>query len=580
MKKSALKLILKIVAVILLLEGFYTWFFCRFYVEPGYMAIVTSKTGAPLDPGQILARDNQKGIREDVLGEGRHFLNPIIYEHEIVPCFDVPPGRVGVVTAKVGEELPQGEFLADDGQKGIRRRVLGPGRYRINPYGYRVEITDAVSIPIGYAGVITSLSGDQAPQGEFAGLNQKGIREEILQPGLYYVNPREYRVDVLEVGVNQVSLLGKSGGAVFTKAPLESQNAALEELNSNMLQQQQEKRDSYLLENSDLFSRRSSDQPQRRMEGKPWQAATPSQQEKKDEARLSSEYKTGAGMAAMGLNQVLEFPSRDGFSIVLDMTVEFELHPSKLAWIFRTYGDLPAVVDKIIVPQITSISRNKGSEYGAKDFIVGEGREKFQTDLTQALAKTLGSKNIKVHNALIRHVVVPMQILSPIQQVGIAIEQNLTNKELQNTAKMLAELNTEQSLIDQRKQQVEEETRKLKAEIRADQEKQVAEIAAETLRLIAEIRKETAVIEAESVRITAKAEAKAYEDVEGEKAKGLEMRAAALGDPEAYNLYEFASALNPKMKLNVIYAGSGTLWTDMKSPDTSKLGGAEVIHGP
>ena len=72
----------------------------------------------------------------------------------------------------------------------------------------------------------------------------------------------------------------------------------------------------------------------------------------------------------MTLNELVGFPSRDGFPISLDMTVEFEFDPSDIAGIYRRYGDLPAVIDKIIMPQITSISRNKGSEYRAKDFIV------------------------------------------------------------------------------------------------------------------------------------------------------------------------------------------------------------------
>ena len=122
-------------------------------------------------------------------------------------------------------------------------------------------------------------------------------------------------------------------------------------------------------------------------------------------------------------------------------------HPDDIAGIYRRYGDLPAVVDKIIMPQITSISRNKGSEYRAKDFIVGEGREKFQNDLTVSLEQTLGAKDIKVYNALIRHVEVPDEIRAPIQQASIAIEQDLTNKERQNTARKEAELNTELSLI-------------------------------------------------------------------------------------------------------------------------------------
>lgn len=544
------------------------WAFCRFYVAPGQMAVIISKVGEPLPPDQILAGDGQKGVRADVLGEGRYFLNPIFYDWEIFNCQRIAPGQVGVVTSKVGEELPQGEFLADDNQKGIWRRVLGPGTYRMNPYGYQIETTPAVSIPIGYAGVITSLSGDQATAGGFAQPGQKGVREDILQPGLYFLNPREFRVDVLEIGVSQVSML-KAGGRVFTKAQLAVQNDALQELNLNMLEQQAEKRERYLEKSGNLFSSRSDSRL--RKEGN----YTPRSAEAQDQAdfqRVPERYRLGDDMASLGLAQVLEFPSRDGFPISLDMTVEFELHPRNIAWIFRTYGDLPAVLDKIIVPQISSVARNKGSEYGARDFVAGDARSVFQSELTSALKETLESKNILIHNALIRHVSVPMQILEPIQQVGLAIEQDLTNKERQNTAKKLAELNTEQTLIDQRKQEVAQETRKLRAEIRADQELQVATIHADTQKQVAEIRKQTAGMDANRVRLLGTAKADAYQRVEGARADGLGLKARAMGNPEAYTLWEFATALPKSMKLTILHAGDGTLWTDLKS--AAELGGA------
>jgi hypothetical protein len=59
----------------------------------------------------------------------------------------IPAGKVGVVTSKIGDELPEGVFIAGPGQKGIQRGVIGPGKYRLNPYGYTVEIVDAISIP-------------------------------------------------------------------------------------------------------------------------------------------------------------------------------------------------------------------------------------------------------------------------------------------------------------------------------------------------------------------------------------------------------------------------------------------------
>ena len=285
-------------------------------------------------------------------------------------------------------------------------------------------------------------------------------------------------------------------------------------------------------------------------------------------------------LQTFALSQFVEFPSKDGFTISLDMTVEFELLPESVAVVFRTYGDLPAVVDKIILPQILSVSRLKGSAYGAKDFIVGEGREKFQNDLTETLANTLKAKNIIIHNALIRHVGVPMQILDPIQQASIAVEQDLTNKEMQNTAKKQAELNTDMGLIEQKREQVVQETEKLKAEIKADQEKQVAETRALASKNVAEIEKDTAAIRAEKVRKLGEADAKVIQMVEGEKAGGQLMKSQAFGDAQAYSLWELASGLTDELKITILHAGPGTLWTDLEKAKFGELGGAKLLMEP
>ncbi len=568
-KVNVVKLLGSIVAAGALAQFVWLMQFCRIYVRPGQMAVIVSKVGENLPPDQILAGPGQKGIQSEVLGEGRHFRNPLLYSWEIYPNVTIAPGQVGIVTSKVGEEPPPGEFLVEDHQKGIWRRVLGPGSYRLNPYGYKVEVTPAVSVPIGYAGVVTSLSGAQAAEGEFAKAGQKGVLENILQPGLYFLNPREYKVDVLEIGVSQVSML-RQGGRVFTKAQLEVQNRALEELNQNMIVQQNAKRMDYMSRSSELFSGTESPQERpasRRRQGGKQEAAPGFSQQQVDD------------MSGLSLNQVLEFPSRDGFQINIDMTLEFELHPRNIAWIFRSYGDLPAVLDKVIVPQLSSVARNKGSEFGARDFVAGEARSKFQDELTASLKQTLEDKRILVHNALIRNVEVPMQILEPIQQVGLAIEQDLTNKERQETAKKLAELNTEMTLIDQRKQQVAEETKKIRAEIRADQDRQVARIQGETQRRVSEIRKQTSGVDAERTRLLGTAQAEAFERVEGERAAGTLLKTQAFGDPRAYSLWEFATRLSPSLKLNIFHAGDGTLWTDLeKAGGPAGLGGAKTLE--
>src|SRR5262245_59695342 len=70
------------------------------YVKPGTHLVVIAKRGAPISPNEVLAEEGQEGIQRKVLGEGWHFLWPIIYETERQPNTVTPAGKVGIVTAK------------------------------------------------------------------------------------------------------------------------------------------------------------------------------------------------------------------------------------------------------------------------------------------------------------------------------------------------------------------------------------------------------------------------------------------------------------------------------------------------
>jgi len=565
----------------------FVWVFCRVYVGPGEMAIVTSKTGDELPPGAILAEPGQKGVQRIPLGEGRHFLNPVTHDWRIVAAITIPAGSVGVVTSKNGRELAPGEILAPDrDSKGVWKDVLGPGRYRLNPEGYDVKVMSAINIPIGYVGVVTSQTGKPAAAGSFAGPGEKGVMEKVLQPGLYYVNPRAYQVDVVEIGMNQVSIVGKSGTVVLTKAQSQSANG-LDELQRMTLQKQVQKRAEYVTQNADLgivdedsarnFSNLSlnslsrapvvrkvaSSRSEGKMRGAPAAAAYEASAPAPARAN-ASQSQLANDSVAFGMNQFVQFPSSDGFAIMLDMTVEFELMPEKISKIFMLYGDLPAVVSKIIMPQILSISRMKGSDYKAREFIDGEGRQKFQEEMTAELVRVLGEKHILVRNAIVRHVEVPEEILAPIQSAAVAKEQDLTNKTQQDTEKRRAELNTEVAKVDQLKREVEQETAKLVATVAAEMKKDVAEINAETKLKAAEIDLECAKIQAKITETRGSAEVKAKFLVENEEALGIKRRASAFKDPSLWADLVFADALNPAVNIRVIHSGEGTLWTDLK----------------
>ncbi|HVY60093.1 MAG TPA: SPFH domain-containing protein, partial [Planctomycetota bacterium] len=373
-----------------------TWHTFFKYVGPGEMMILISKDGAPLEPGQILARPGQKGIQEDVYGEGRHFVMPVVNEVEIVKCVEVKPGNVGVVTAKTGKEAAAGKILVDVGEKGVWKDVLPPGRYRLNPHGYEVKESPAVEIHAGHVGFVTSLVGSE-PRGAFAGEGERGMRRDTLEPGIYYLNPYAYRVDEIAVGISQVSFLDE---------------------------------------------------------------------------------------------HVIRFPSADAFEITLEASVEWELHPNAVADVMAEFGTPQAIEDKVISPQSKSIGRLAGSRYGAKDFLLGEGREKFQQAFTEELEKICQEKHLDVHSAFIRHILIPSTLTKPIQEAFISVEMQKTAKFKEETRKTQADLEREQALITQRTQEVEAQTGALVTKISAQAEQEVGQIEAQTRQMVALKQKE------------------------------------------------------------------------------------------
>ena len=261
----------------------------------------------------------------------------------------------------------------------------------------------------------------------------------------------------------------------------------------------------------------------------------------------------------------VEFPSRDGFKILMDMTVEFELMPQHIARIYMLYGDLPQVVSKIILPQILSVTRMKGSSYKAQDFIVGEGREIFQNNLRSELEQVLREKSIVVHNAIIRNVTIPANILKPIQEASLAVEQNLTNYSLQETAKIEAELNLHTAMIEQKRREIEQETRKITAEIAAQQKQSVRLIAAEAELEVAQLQLKRSELDAARTKLKGETDVTVDFMRNNERALGVEMKAKALGASGVMADLMLVEKLNSNVKLQVIYAGDGTLWTDLKS---------------
>ena len=204
-------------AAFALIGGWALYGACKIEVSKGRQAVLLRKVGLDLEPGMEIAppysddRGYAKGVQPDVLTEGRYFYNPFYWDWEITDQFEVPEGKCAVEISLVGEELPPGQVLAEEGQKGIRTGVIEAGaRVAYNPYTTEFLVVDPVDVPTGGRGVITLLSGrpPQDPNVVLVGDGERGVQQQTLSPGKYFINPFERRISVVDCrtrifGLNQ-----------------------------------------------------------------------------------------------------------------------------------------------------------------------------------------------------------------------------------------------------------------------------------------------------------------------------------------------------------------------------------------
>jgi regulator of protease activity HflC (stomatin/prohibitin superfamily) len=100
--------------------------------------------------------------------------------------------------------------LAGAGQKGILQELLMPGRHRMNPYAYRIELHSAIYIDPGFVGVVTNMVGAESKvKNRFlVEKGEHGVQREVLLPGTYYLNPYVTRVDVVDTRSQRFDLAG------------------------------------------------------------------------------------------------------------------------------------------------------------------------------------------------------------------------------------------------------------------------------------------------------------------------------------------------------------------------------------
>jgi uncharacterized membrane protein YqiK len=238
---------------ILLFFLFYRLFFKLFgiiIVPEDKIGLVTLKfvlfgDNKQLSSGRIIATDGQAGYQAQTLAPGLHFWKWLWqYDVRLEPLTVIPSGKIGLVMAKDGNELPKGRVLAQSvpsdsfqnaelfirngGQKGRQAAIITAGSYRINTFLFDVTIAEMTQIEENKVGIITTLDGEPLEMGQIAGLDvpghnnfqdadlflknggRRGLQQQIVLAGMYIFNPwfvQIEQVDMVHISIGTVGVV-------------------------------------------------------------------------------------------------------------------------------------------------------------------------------------------------------------------------------------------------------------------------------------------------------------------------------------------------------------------------------------
>jgi len=207
-------------------------------IKENRIGVVVARGGRPLSGGRVLAKKvecdsfqnaraflsggGERGPQITIIPPGDYRINTALFTVTEREILEIPDNAVGIITTQegiplltgdiAGKEVPghnlyqEGQAFIDNlGSKGLQEQVLLAGRYFINPLFATVEIKPMTEVPIASAGVVIAyvgdkgidLSGDAFKHGNLVSRGQKGVWADPLDPGKYAINPYTHKVEIV-----------------------------------------------------------------------------------------------------------------------------------------------------------------------------------------------------------------------------------------------------------------------------------------------------------------------------------------------------------------------------------------------
>ena len=426
-------------------------------IEPGKIGMVEARDGEPISGGRVIGRavgcdsfqdpaafmraGGQRGPQMNVVPQGKYRINPHLFKVTQVPVLDVPDNKVGIVTTREGAPLATGEiagpevgghnlyqdpqaFVNAGGTKGLQEQVLLAGRYFINPMFATVEIVDMTEVPIASVGVVVAyvgkagedVTGEGFRHANMVRKGEKGVWVDVLDPGKYAINPYTHKIRIVPTA-----------------------NVVLN-----------------------------------------W--ATGKTEAHKLDANLST----------------IVVRSADGFTFNLDVSQIIHIPRNDAPKVIARFGSMEALVTQVLEPTIGNYFRNAAQNSDVIDFL--KRRSERQDQAKAAIAVALKAYDVGAVETLIGDIVPPSDLMKTLTDRKIAEQEKVTYNTQMEAQAVKQQLEQATALAKTQAQVVDAERKVSIAEFNAQAAVKTADGAARAKKINAEA-------DAEVTRVTGQAEA-------------------------------------------------------------------------
>ena len=481
-----------------------------------------------LPDGRIIATNGEAGFQAKTLAPGLYFWKWVWQFDITMESFTViPEGKIGLILAKDGIEIPTGnilacqvecdnfqdayKFLSNGGQKGRQTSYITAGSYRINTLLFQISITEMVRIQESMVGIVTTLDGLPIEAGQIAGKlidghnnfqnfdifikngGNRGLQPQVILAGSYNLNPWAVQIEeipMIEIPIGYVgvviSYIGQEGkdltgndfkhGNIVNKGFkgvwLEPLGPGKYPINNYIMKVE-------LVPTTNLVLN--------------WASAR------------SEAHDLDKNLSTITVR------SKDGFPFNLDVAQIIHVPSTEAPKVIARFGNMVNLVSQVLEPTIGNYFRNSAQDSDVIAFLTT--RKERQDSAKAHIKKVLDEYNVNAVDTLIGDIVPPETLMKTLTDRKIAEEQKVTYDTQKQAQETRQGMEKETAIADMQKDIVKAQQSVEISERTANAAVKKAEGDATSVKLAvsaeAEATKMRAHAEAESTRARAQAESEA-----------------------------------------------------------------------